>query len=362
MKKTRQISFRRTGFAALAASAAVALSLAGCSTVDTSDTSNGDSDSAAVTEPIEGRPVPVGEADEEVKISIIAFANNPYWVAVEDGAKAANSVLAAYNGSVDYVVAGATIDAKTVDDAVNAAATQGYAGIGFFITGETNCVTIENLTAEGIKLGAYNTLLDCVEEAGGIIDYAQAQYDAGMNSAKELIAAVPDGGKVGIITSEFTRPGAEERRLGFIDGLEGSNITIVNEGVEANDSSSETYTAAQNFIQSTPDLIGIYATAGGPFGAAQAVAEQGLEDQIKVIGYDITAENIAALENGSMYGVTGQDAFGQGYNVAIELFNAVVTGETPDQVLVPAESPFVTLENLPEHDPRVLPVGTLGTS
>ncbi len=111
------------------------------------------------------------------------------------------------------------------------------------------------------------------------------------------------------------------------------------EGVEAKDSASNTFTAAQNFLQSNTDLVGIYATAGGPFGAAQAVAAAGKQDTVKVIGFDITKENIDAIKNGSMYGVIGQDAFGQGYNVAIELFNAAVTGKNPDSVTQEANAP-----------------------
>jgi ribose transport system substrate-binding protein len=303
--------------------------------------------------------------DEPVKIAMLGFSNNPYWVSVEAGADTANDVLAGYSGSVDWITAGATIDVQTVNNAINAAAAQGYDGIGFFIAGEGNCDTVAQLTETGVSLGAYNTLFDCLADAGAVVNYAQEQTEAGRMAAEELIKKT-DGkaGTVGIITSSFTAPGAEQRRQGFIDGLEGSNLTVIGEGVEAHDSASETYTAAQNYIQSSPDLVGIYATAGGPFGAAQAVAAAGAADTVNVIGYDLSDENMAAIEDGSMYGAIGQDAFGQGYNVAIELYNAIVTGEkpAPGDVLQPADSPFVTKETIAEHDASKLPLGTLGTS
>jgi len=300
---------------------------------------------------------------DEIRIAMIGFSNNPYWVGVEAGTVFANDVVAGQNGSVDWIVAGVTQDVQTVSSAIQAAANQGYDGVGFFIAGEGNCQVIQDLSAEGVALGAYNTLFDCVESSGGIINYAQEQYEAGQMAAEEMIAAVGDeGGSVGIIVSQFTAPGSEQRRNGFIDGLEGSNLRVIGEGVEAVDSASNTYTATQNYLQSTDDLVGIYATAGGPFGAAEAVAAAGLTDTVKVIGFDITEENVAALEDGSMYGVIGQDAFGQGYNVAIALFNAVISGEPADPVMQAAFSPFVTLDNLAEYDPRTLPVGTLGAS
>jgi len=175
-----------------------------------------------------------------------------------------------------------------------------------------------------------------------VIDYAQDQIAAGKNAAAELLKAVGDqAGKVGIIVSQFTAPGSEQRRKGFIEGLKGSKLTLVNQGVEAKDSAGATFSAAKDFITSTPDLVAIYCTAGGPF------------------GYGFTSEHIAAIRDGSMYGVTGQDAFGQGYNVAIDLFNAIVAHKKPEKVLQPAMSLFMTKANVDKLDPAKLPLGAV---
>jgi len=340
---------------------ALALVLAGCSSSTPAPNAPPEAEAMA---PLADRPQPTDQKPtEHIKIAIIGYSNNPFFVNVKAGADAANAVLASHNASVDWINAGTDIDVPTVNTAVQSAGIQGYHGVGFFIAGDGNCPIIETLTAQGISVGVYNAEIECVESSGGVIAYSQASYDAGMNSAKELLKALDgEAGKVGIITNLFTSPSNEKRRNGFIDGLKGSNVTIVGPGVEAKDSASETATAARNYIQSTPDLVAIYCTAGGPFGAAQAVKAAGREADIKVIGYDITAENIAALKDGSLYGVTGQDAFGQGYNVAITLFNAIVTGKIPSVVNVSADAPFVTLDNFPDHDPSTQPLGTAGTS
>ncbi|MER5703175.1 substrate-binding domain-containing protein [Micromonospora sp. NPDC002296] len=323
-----------------------------------------DSSGGEPADPIAGRPAPTDQApDSEVKIAMIGFANNPYWVSVKAGADYANRVLGSNKGKVDWIVAGENIDVQTVSSAIRAADAQGYKGVGFFIAGEGNCADIKSLSAKGIKMGVYNTLFDCVGTSGGTINYAQEQYKAGQTAAQEMIKAAGDkAGKVGIIVSQFTAPGSEQRRQGFVDGLKGSKLTPVSQGVEAKDSASNTFAAAQNYLQSTADLVGIYATAGGPFGAAQAVAAAKKQDTVKVIGFDITTENIAAVKDGSMHGVIGQDAFGQGYNVAVELFNAAVTGQQPAEVKQEATAPFVTKANLAEHDPSVKPLGAPGAS
>ncbi|MEV0568348.1 sugar ABC transporter substrate-binding protein [Dactylosporangium sp. NPDC050588] len=352
----------RTGIRSLtrgtAVLVAVAMLAAACGGGDDSKAASGPSDV------ISGRPAPTEQKpDKQVKVAMIGFANNPYWVSVKSGADYANRVLASRNGKVDWIVAGDNIDVQTVSSAIKGADAQGYKGIGFFIAGEGNCADIKTLSAKGDKLGAYNTLFDCVGSSGGTVNYAQEQYKAGQTAAKEMIKATGGkAGKVGIIVSQFTAPGSEQRRKGFVDGLQGSSLTLVGQGVEAKDSASNTFTAAQNYLQSNSDLVGIYATAGGPFGAAQAVAAAKKQDTVKVIGFDITTENIDAIKNGSMYGVIGQDAFGQGYNVAIQLYNAVVTGKNPDQVAQEAEAPFVTKDNLAQHDPSSVPLGTPGAS
>ncbi|BCP55524.1 ABC transporter substrate-binding protein [Kaistia sp. 32K] len=312
--------------------------------------------------PIADRPEPVAnEAGTKAKIAIIGFSNNPYWIAVQKGAETANDVLKSRGGEVRWIVGGANIDVPTVNQAINAAATQGYNGIGFFIAGEGNCALIKNLIAEKkISIGAYNTLFPCVEEAGGVINYAQDQFAAGKNAAAELVKAVGDKeGKVGVIVSQFTAPGSEQRRKGFVEGLAGSKLSVVNDGIEAKDSAGSTFSAAKDFLTSTPDLVAIYATAGGPFGAAQAVKTAGKQDSVKVIGYDFTKENVAAIHDGSMFGVTGQDEFGQGYNVAIALFNDIVAQQKPEKVLQPAVSLFMTKDNVDQLDPEKLPVGAV---
>jgi ribose transport system substrate-binding protein len=350
---------------AIGAAVVAMAGLAACGDDDSSSSNGGSSSSGAdAVQPVEGRVQPVeNKDDKKVKIAMIGFSNNPYWVSVKKGVDHANKVLASRGGEVKWIVAGANIDVPTVNSAINAAGTQGYNGIGFFIAGDGNCPTIKAMTAKKISMGTYNTLFPCVEEAGGVIDYAQEQTEAGRNAAKKLVEAVGGKkGKVGIIVSQFTAPGSEQRRKGFLEGLEGSGITPVSKGVEAKDAAGATYNAAKDYLTSTKDLVGIYATAGGPFGAARAVKEAGKQEDVKVIGFDFTPENIAAIRDGSMYGVTGQDEFGQGYNVAIQLFNNQIDGSKGDPVLQPAISPFMTKENVDELDPSKQPIGAVPQS
>src|SRR5579872_35149 len=106
----------------------------------------GVSGAALAMDPLPDRPQPVAnDSGVKAKIAMIGFANNPYWVSVEKGVETANKVLSSRGGQVTWIVAGADINVPTVDQAIRAAATQGYNGIGFFIAGEGNCALVKQM-------------------------------------------------------------------------------------------------------------------------------------------------------------------------------------------------------------------------
>jgi ribose transport system substrate-binding protein len=115
----------------------------------------GVSGAALAMAPLADRPQPVANASGvTAKIAMIGFANNPYWVSVEKGAETANKVLSSRGGQVKWIVAGADINVPTVNQAIRAAAIQGYNGIGFFIAGEGNCAVVKQMVAKNIAMGA----------------------------------------------------------------------------------------------------------------------------------------------------------------------------------------------------------------
>ena len=57
--------------------------------------------------------------------------------------------------------------------------------------------------------------------------------------------------------------------------------------VENNDKAEEAYTQTQNILMANPDLKGLYVTAGGPSGAAKALVDMGLQDQVMLVCHDV---------------------------------------------------------------------------
>jgi ribose transport system substrate-binding protein len=104
-------------------------------------------------------------------------------------------------------------------------------------------------------------------------------------------------------------------------------ITIVGT-VDGRNSQDVALSAAENLITANPDLNIIYAT-GEPamLGAIAAVNAQGMNQKIKVVGWDLAAEVIRGLDTGVVLGVVQQDPAAMG-GAAIQALNDVHNGKS----------------------------------
>ena len=120
--------------------------------------------------------------------------------------------------------------------------------------------------------------------------------------------------------------------------------------VEAHDSADESYAHAQNFMSSNPDLVGLYLTAGGPFGAGRAVEEAGKIDDVTVIGFDVTEQHVPYVENGSMTTIHQHEPW-QSHDNVVFLYNMIVTGTEPTCTTCYTPAEIVTKDNVDEWWP-----------
>ena len=95
-----------------------------------------------------------------------------------------------------------------------------------------------------------------------------------------------------------------------------------------------------------PDLAGIYATAGGPIGAAQAVKDAKKVGEVIVIAFDPLPQTIEYIKDGSIQGVIGQNPYAEGRDTVIRLFNYMMDGELTEAKYMYTIADIVTLETL----------------
>jgi ribose transport system substrate-binding protein len=335
----KEFSVRGAMTFAVAAVASTAL-LAGCTAAPESRTkqSSNTLSTPSRTPPRGERPaLSTTKPTEPVKIAIIAIENNPFFAQVRTGYDAVKPKIEATGGTVDWINAGTDVTVDNVGDAIDAAVVDGYDAIAALMPGDGICTHIQQATAKGVLVAAYNGDASCAQSSGALFFHGQDLRAAGVQAGRLMCAATKGPasaskpGVVGVETESFTFQALEQRRLGFLDGLS-QNCPWVSQsggGVEYQDSTDRVASATRDYMTSTKNLVGIYVTGGNPQVAAQTVASAGKTSTVKVIGFDFTAENVAQIKGGNMYAAIGQDPYGQSYDTIVWLYNALVDKQKP---------------------------------
>lgn len=295
---------------------------------------------AATTKPpIAGRTQPMANTTgHPIKIGLISFPeSNEFFSAVKVGSDAARDVLSGYNAVVDYV----TVNDFT-QDAVNAAGRatllQGYDAIAFLPLDAGACPLIKNAVAKGVKVAVFITTTDCAQASGALFfhgeDLEHAWRDVATAALVDAVKSDPHWAgkpcKAGVITGAFAVPTHETMRRAILDGLRGTPVSPVSDGVEAENDLSKVGPAARAYVTGNPDDLCAIIVDIGDAGAAAAALTDEQAKRIKVLSADFTLGGVEQLRKGKQTLLLGQDPFGEAYDTAILLYNAVVSGKNPD--------------------------------
>ncbi len=150
---------------------------------------------------------------------------------------------------------------------------------------------------------------------------------------KKIMGGKAKVGIVGALNSAIQNA----RQKGFVDVIKTNPSIKVADVVDGRNIQDDALTAAENLITGNPDLTAIYAT-GEPalLGAMAAVVNQGRQNNIKVFGWDLTAQAITGIDQGYVAAVLQQDPEKMG-SEALKALNAVTAGKTvATTILVPA--------------------------
>jgi ribose transport system substrate-binding protein len=115
---------------------------------------------------------------------------------------------------------------------------------------------------------------------------------------------------------------------------------------ENQDKAEVAYSLVQDMYTANPDLSLVYVTAGGPFGAAKAIQDLGLNGKVGVVGFDHTPENVAYLKTGEAYAFIDQAPFQQALDGAVRLYNHIVTGEASAEKVIAVDGNILTPDNV----------------
>jgi ribose transport system substrate-binding protein len=129
---------------------------------------------------------------------------------------------------------------------------------------------------------------------------------------------------------DVTKPAGGITQVGVVDGR---NIQ------------DQALSAAENLLTGNPDMQTIYAT-GEPalVGAIAAAQSQGRTDKVKIFGWDLSPQAVAAVDAGYLVGVVQQDPYQEGEK-AIQALGTLAAGGTVEKAIkVPVT--IVTKKNI----------------
>lgn len=288
--------------------------------------------------------------DKEIRIAVLTTQTNAFWVDVCKGTEDVKAFLAQpnYNCTVD-VQTFDNFDGQAVSEAIDTCVTMEYDAICTVGVADSIANSISKAVAAGIPVYLFNSNTGVENEATAFV--GQDLYGAGVKLGGILADMVGEGSKVGIITGLYSVNAHELRRTGAEKALTDAGVEIVAQA-ENHDSSDEAYSLTKDLITANPDLKGILVTAGGPEGAARAIEEAGLQDQISLVCFDTTAEMLPYIRNNVIKCTLGQDPYGQGSDPVILAYNEIVTGEAKVTGDAFTEMTEFTPENINEYFPE----------
>lgn len=309
-------------------------------------------DPSSIPLPSQGNIAVEKAADRPITIAFLAFQNNPFWDQINEGREAVTKYMKNFNCTVDYTVIGDDLSAEKVNAAIDAAILKEVDAIVVSSFADGTEAYINKAVDAGIPVC---TIIGESTNPGKRFAFVGQDTIGAAQEAAGLIGEYMQGeGSVGIITGNFSTVQHEQRRYGMEDKLKELYPDIKFAAtVEANDSTEKTYSAAKDMITANEDLKVIYCTAGGPYGAAQAVQEMGKTGEIGVVCYDWVPDNVKYVKTGEIIAALSQDPQGMGFDSVVMCYNHLVTGWVPESGdgFSPVTQDILTPENLAEKLP-----------
>ncbi|WP_313565474.1 substrate-binding domain-containing protein [Mobilicoccus sp.] len=279
-----------------------------------------------------------GAAGKTVTLAVSTL-NNPFFVDLRDGAQAAAES------------AGATLN---VVDAQNDAATQANQ-IADAVTKSSSVVIINPVDSDAagsavkpainakIPVVAVDRAVNGAEVASLV---SSDNVTGGKLAAESLGKAM--GGKGDVIALQGV-PGtsaSRDRGQGFGDAVKGAGLDVIAQQ-PANFDRTQGLNVATNLLQAHANATGIFAENDEmALGAVQALGARAGKD-VKVFGFDGTADALKAVQAGTMVGTIAQQPKELG-KVAVETALKVANGETVEKT-IPVEVKAVTKDNVAEY-------------
>mgnify|MGYP001556136779 CR=1 FL=1 len=266
--------------------------------------------------------------DADIYVPIVSKGfQHQFWLAVRGGAEAmaeelgieVNFIGPENESQVDKQMEMLQAEYDKDPDAVCFAALDSVAAIPL----------LEQMQADGIPVVAFDSGVDSDIP---ITTAATDNVAAAALAAEKMFEAIGEGAQVGVIVHDQTSRTGIDRTEGFIAKAEELGLEIVGPDFGGGDQLRST-DLAKAMIQGNPDIAGFFGgNEGSAIGVINAVNELDMAGDIVVIGYDSGAAQIAAINDGLMYGAVQQNPVGIGAKCVEAAAMALQGEEVPPMI------------------------------
>lgn len=272
---------------------------------------------------------------------LVSTLNNPFFVDLRDGAQAEAKKL-----GVDLQVSDAQNDsAKQQDQAQNAQSQGAKAVIINPVDSDAAGPAVAPLLSANLTVISVDRSVTGEKVTSHI---ASDNVAGGAQAADTLANSMGEKGEVLVLQGIPGAASTRDRGKGFKDRIKKySNIKVVAEQT-ANFDRAEALNVATNLLQSHPNATGIYAENDEmALGAIQALgAKAGKE--IKVVGFDGTADGMKAIKAGTMAGTIAQQPKELGRSAVAAAVKAIKGQSVPKTEPITVKT--VTVKNVGDFE------------
>lgn len=195
----------------------------------------------------------------------------------------------------------------------------------------------------GIKLVLVDTTLD--DPSIAVSSIASDNVGGGAAAFEALKGLVPDGGKVLVISTDPGVSTLDQRVQGFQDAASGDS-SFTDLGVQYSHNDPAVAASLVNAaLAKDPDIVGIFAgNTASAEGSATGVRQAGLQDQVKIIGFDAGPAQVKQLKEGTVQALIAQSPEQMG----VDGVNQAVAALEDETVTATIETDFkiITVDNV----------------
>lgn len=301
--------------------------------------------------PAENAATPAAAAPAKSKIEIAVVPkglSHQFWLTVKAGAEAA-----AKEGNAEIRWQGPEKETQ-VDKQISIIEDMINSKVSAIVMAACDENALIGVLEKAVKAGIPVVTIDSGVKSELPVTFVATDNVAGAKAAtKELIRLIGGEGEVGLIPFVAGAATSEMRVQGFNEALaESPNVKLA----ATNYSQSDAATAmnvTQDMMTANPNLKGIFAAnEPGVVGAAQAIKAAGKAGQVKVVGFDSSDEEIAALNEGAVQALAVQNPFQMGYQgvkAALDTLNKKEVAKRIDTGIT-----VVTKDNITQPDVQKL--------